>query len=105
MRIFLNAISKVNLILRSVTATPGRVSKDAVAVMQRLFPKLSGAQRRTFGIVAAEIRHRAGAVGDGVAIDAAMRTGVVGADVARQRAAAARAIATLSRGDRPRCDI
>jgi hypothetical protein len=29
MRIFLNAINNVNLILRSVTAKPGRVSKDA----------------------------------------------------------------------------
>jgi len=50
--------------------------------------------------VVAEIRDGAAAIGDGIAINAAVRAGVIGTDVARQGAAAARAVAALPRFDR-----
>ena len=61
-----------------------------------------GAARRSAGeafrhrIVRPEIPDGAVAVADGVAIDAAMRAGIVGADVARQGAAATRPIAAFA---------
>ena len=57
--------------------------------------------RDRVGIVGAEFGDSAVPVCDRIAIDAAMRAGVVGADIARQSAAAARPIAILARGDRP----
>src|SRR5688572_14468521 len=68
-------------------------------------PGSSAPQRLGLGVVPAVIRNGAVAVGDGVAIDAAVRTGVVGADVARQGAAAARTVAALARRDRPLRDL
>src|SRR5947208_12805897 len=68
--------------------------------------RLSGRHQAIGGrIVRPKISNRAVAVGDGVAVDAAMRAGVVGADVARQGAAAARPIAALARRDWPLGDI
>ena len=53
----------------------------------------------------AEISDGAVAVGDSIAIDAAVGTGVVGADVARQDAAAAGPVAAFPRRDRVAGDV
>src|SRR5581483_7275081 len=56
-------------------------------------------------IVAAEPADGAVAVGHGVAIDAAVRAGVVGTDIARAGAQAAGPVAALGRENRPAGDI